>query len=117
MFALNLRKENVSSTNKSAKSPFILLAMIGILIIATLVVATTYFLQPRIETELRQQLLINFSQAGLTETFVDVSGRDVTLNGVVNNQAEAIKAENTAKQTQGVHQVNNRLLVKNQSSE
>lgn len=103
--------------NNSPKSPLVLLTTLGILVIATLVVASTYFLRPGIELELKNKLANNFAKAGLVNTMINISGRDVTLNGAVPNKAEALKAENAAKEIWGIRQVNNQLLIKNQSIE
>lgn len=107
----------MSKSQQSAKSPFVLLTSLGILVIATLVVGTTYFLRPSIEHELKEKLLHNFANAGFVNTIVNISGRDVTLHGNVQDKAEALKAENTAKETWGIRQVDNQLLIKNQSVE
>ncbi len=107
----------MSEYSQSAKSPFVLLTSLGILVIATLVVASTYFLRPGIEYELKEKLLHDFANAGFVNTSINVSGRDVTLRGNVQDKAEALKAENTAKQIWGIRQVDNQLLIKNQSVE
>lgn len=99
--------------SKPAKSPLVLLVTLSILVVATLVVASSYFLRPSIEQELKRVLTTRFSNVGLTQTVVNISGRDVVLNGVVKDQSEAKKAELTAKETWGVRQVDNQLLIKN----
>lgn len=90
---------------------------IAVLVISTLVVASTYFLRPNIEDNLKTELKYRFSQVGLGNAVIDVSGRDVILMGDVNNKAEVIKAENTAKKIWGVREVENKLLVNKQSVE
>ena len=103
----------MSQASNLPKSPFILMSTLGILVIATLVVATTYFLRPQIEIELEIRLAQGFTKAGLVSNLITVSGRDVTLSGAVPNLAISLKAEKIAKKIRGVRQVNNRLLIKN----
>lgn len=98
---------------KNSKSPFILLVTIGTLIIVTLVIASTYFLRPNIESELKTQLHRQLSISGLDGTLIHISGRDVILTGTVKNKSEAVKAENTAKEVWGVRNVNNQVLIEN----
>ncbi len=45
---------NSTESGRLAKSPFIFLILIGILVISTLVVASEYFLRPQIESELKK---------------------------------------------------------------
>ena len=80
---------------------------------ATLVVASAYFLRPSIETELKKKLSDGFSKAGIVCCLITISGRDVILNGAVPNKATSFKVEKTAKEIWGVRQVTNKLLIKN----
>jgi hypothetical protein len=107
----------VSKQSKTPKSPLVLLTSLSILVVATLVVASGYFLRPGIELELKKELISHFASTGFSSTIVHISGRDVILNGAVENKADALKAEKTAKEIWGVRQVDNQLLIKNQSVE
>jgi len=107
----------VPNSNKQAKSPFVFLVTLAVLVIATLVVATSYFLRPSIELELKNKLLNNFASLGFNNTTIHISGRDITLHGAVKNKTEAMQAENTAKEIWGVREVDNQLLIKNHSIE
>jgi len=91
----------------------ILLLSLALLVIATLVVITTYFLRPGMEYDLKHQLTSNFHRAGINQATIEVKGRDVILHGAVKNSHAAIQAELIAKQTPGIHQVENRLVIKN----
>lgn len=98
--------------NSSSKSALLLLTILGALIVSTLVVISSYFLRPIIEHELKKELLIGLSQVGITTSNIYISGRDVTLYGVITNKSKAIKAEKLAKEIWGVRQVTNKLLIK-----
>ena len=89
----------------------------GTLIIATLTFGSAYFIEPNVETDLRNKLLTRFTQLGIANNVVSISGRDVTLTGSVKNKKESIMAENTALAIQGIRQVDNKLLIKNQTIE
>jgi len=98
---------------KHPKSPLILLSTIGTLIIVTLVFASSTFLRPKIESDLKKQLHSQLSLSGLDETLIHISGRDVILMGTVKDKSEAEKAENTAKKIWGVRNVSNEILIEN----
>ena len=96
----------------SSKSAFLLLSMLGVLIISTLVVISSYFLLPSIELDLKTKLVANLSRTGVTSSNISVSGRNITLYGPVSSNTDVIVAENIAKSIWGVRQVNNSLLIK-----
>ncbi len=85
----------------------------AILVIATLVAASEYFLRPQIESELKQEITHSFVQAGLSVADIKLSGRDVTLNGAVASKFVAQKVENAAKQITGVRHINNQIIIQN----
>ncbi len=99
------------------KSPLIFLGLIAFLIVSTLVVASSYFLKPSIELELKIKLEQSLANVGIFNTGVKLSGRDVILNGQVNSISDLIKAEKIAEGVLGVRDVTNQLLVKNQTNE
>lgn len=101
----------MTQSGSSPKSAFILLSIISIMVISTLVLISSYFLRPAIEINLKDQLVSSLSKAGLMNSMVRVSGRDVELHGAVSNINERIAAEEAAKQIWGVRQVENHLLV------
>jgi len=109
----------VPTSQKYPKSPLVFLASVAVLTISTLVVASAYFLQPNIESELKNKLIQNFTAVGLSNrnTTIKLSGRDVTLSGYVSTEHDAMKAEEVAKQVSGIREVNNQLMIKNQSTE
>lgn len=92
-------------------------ATIGLLIIFTLVIASTYFLRPTMESELKQQLDNKLYLSGIRNTRIDISGRDVTLNGLVKDKAEANRVERIAKDIWGIRDVSNHLVIKNHAIE
>lgn len=98
---------------ETQKSPMILLLSLALLVIATLVVITTYFLRPGMEHDLKHQLRFNFYQAGINDATIEVEGRDVILRGAVKNSHDAIQAETIARQTPGIHHVENHLVINN----
>ena len=103
------------------KSPLIFLSTMAILIIATLVVASAYFLKPNIESELkrelRHELARHLSVYDLLDTRIKVSGRDVTLLGYVSTKKEAQQAEAIARQITGIREVENQLMIKTYPSD
>ena len=107
----------MSDTNLSQRSSFLFLITIGALVISTLVFFSAYFVKPLVETELKNKLLTSFTRLGITSNLVKISGRDITLSGSVKNKEESIMAENAALAIQGIRQVNNKLLIKNQTIE
>jgi len=102
---------NSTSSDHFPKSPLIFLLLVAVLVIATLVVASEYFLRPQIETELKQKITHNFTQAGLFVKDIKLSGRDVTLNGAVSSKFVAQEVENVTKQINGVRQINNYIII------
>ena len=100
-----------TSSNQFIKSPLILLVLVAILVIATLVAASEYFLRPQIESELKQKVTHSFAQAGLSIADIELSGRDVTLNGAVSSKLVAQKVENTTKQILGIRQIDNQIII------
>jgi len=98
-----------------AKSPLILLFLVAVLVVATLVVASEYFLRPQIESELKQKISLSFAKAGLLGTKVELSGRDVILNGSVSSKSTLQSVENTTKQIWGIRQVDNQIIVRKNS--
>ena len=100
-----------TSSDQFSKSPLIFLFLVAVLVVATLVAASEYFLRPQIESELKQKITRSFSQAGLSIADIKLSGRDVTLNGAVSSKFVAQKVENTTKQIWGVRQIDNRIII------
>ncbi|MCF6191048.1 MAG: BON domain-containing protein [Cocleimonas sp.] len=101
-----------TSSNQFIKSPLILLVLVAVLVVATLVAASEYFLRPQIESELKQEITRSFVQAGFSIADINLSGRDVTLNGAVSSKLAAQKVENTTKQIWGVRQIDNQIIIK-----
>ena len=98
--------------HKQAKSPLVFLITLAVLVVSTLVVASSYFLKPSIETELKNQLTKEILMLGLFNPSIKISGRDVTLTGVVSKQSDVMKAENIARHVAGIREVSNQLVVK-----
>lgn len=94
------------------KSPLTLLVLLSLLVILTLVAASTYFLRPTIELELKEKVTDKIEAKGHVNIKVDVSGRDVTLKGMVNSAEESSKLESISSQVKGVHEIKNKLLIK-----
>ena len=101
----------------TSKSPLTLLLLIGVLVIATLVVISNYFLRPGLELTIKDEVSENLKEGGIKTVKVSVDGRDVLLEGYILNQEDLAKAENIIRKIEGIHQVENQLVVKNQTNE
>ncbi len=107
----------MQAEDKISKSPFTLLLLIGVLVVATLVVISNYFFRPGLESSIKDQVRGNLKESGIKTVKVSVDGRNVLLEGFILNQADWIKAESIVNKIRGVHQVQNQLVVKNQTNE
>ncbi len=85
-----------TQTDQFAKSPFIFLFLVAVLVIATLVVASEYFLRPQIESDIQREVALSFVKAGLVEE----------SNLLGDNKA-------ALKQVWGIQQINNKTIIKN----
>lgn len=101
----------------SSKSPLIFLSILGVLVISTLVMISSYFLRPSIEIDLKEQLIEKLSNIGINTPTIKVSGMDVTLTGTVSDQSKKIIAEETVKKIWGVRRVNNHLVVETEQND
>ncbi len=99
--------------NRFVKSPLVFLFLVSVLVVSTLVVASEYFLRPQIELELKQKITHRFAQVGLAKTNIELSGRDVILNGSVKSKDAVMRAERATKEIWGIRQVDNQILIKN----
>ena len=108
---------NPTSPDRFSKSPLILLFLVAVLVVATLVAASEYFLRPQVESELKQKIAHSFSQVGLSIADIKLSGRDVTLNGSVSSKLTAQKVENATKHIWGVRQIDNQIIIQKPLSE
>lgn len=95
------------------KSPMVLLFVITLLVISTLVTASAYFLRPSIELELKEKVTEKIDQNGVSKLVVNVSGRDVTIDGFVRNEETYSSVEKITGEIYGVREINNRLVIKN----
>ena len=107
----------MQSTVCSSKSPLTLLVLIAVMVVATLVVISNYFLRPGMELDLTHRITKNFLSYGINSAIINVSGRDVTLTGSVLNYTDAKNIEKLIQETQGIRQVENKLVIKNQTTE
>ena len=107
----------MQSEGTTSKSPLTLLLLIGILVIATLVVISNYFLRPGMELSIKDRVRDNLRDSGINTVKVSVDGRNVLLEGFILNQADWIKAESIVNKIRGIHQIENQLVVKNQTNE
>ena len=95
----------------------VLLFVITLLVISTLVTASAYFLRPSIELELKEKVTLKMDQNEVSNITVNVSGRDVTIDGSVRNKETLSSVEKVTSEVQGVREVNNRLVIKNLPSD
>jgi len=107
----------VEKSDNSSKSAILLLGILGALIILTLVAVSSYFLLPSIEHDLEMKLKTSLSKVGIFNSEINISGRDITLNGLVSSQSDAVIAEIIANKTWGVRQVTNSLSIMPKESE
>ena len=101
----------------SSKSPLTLLVLLAVMVIATLVVISNYFLRPSMEFDLTHKITKNLLSYGINNAVINVSGRDVTLTGSVLNHDESIKAVKLIRKNRDIRQVDNKLVIKNQTIE
>ncbi len=87
-------------------------SILGVLVVSTLVAASSFFLRPVIELDLKNKLISDLLKAGITPPVINISGRDITLSGFISNEKESIRTEETAKKVWGVRKVNNHLIVR-----
>ena len=102
-------------TQPQSKSPLTLLLLIACLVISTLVMISNYFFRPGLELDLKNRIVSKLYSYSLYNPVIRVEGRDVVLNGVARNQEEAEKIEAEIQSISGIHQVDNKLLINNQS--
>jgi hypothetical protein len=95
-----------------SKSPLILLLLISLLALVTLIAASTYFLRPIMETEIKEKVVDKMEEKGHSDIKVAVSGRDVTIEGTVTSEEESTQLENVSSKVQGVREIKNKLLIK-----
>ena len=107
----------MQAEDTTSKSPLTLLLLIGILVISTLVVISNYFLRPGLESSIKDQVRGNLSEIGIETVKVSVEGRNVLLEGFTLNHSDWEKAVNIVNKIQGINQVENLLVVKNQTNE
>jgi len=97
------------------KSPLTLLSLIACLVIATLVMISNYFFRPGLELDLKNRIVSKLYSYDLLNPVIKVEGRDVILKGVAFSKAEAENIEAEILSISGIHQVENKLLINNQS--
>ncbi len=64
------------------------------------------------EMDLKEKVVDIIEEKGHLSINVDVSGRDVTLKGTVNSEEESSSLESISSKVKGVHEINNKLLIK-----
>ena len=107
----------MQNPRSTSKSPLTLLVLLGLMVIATLVVISNYFLRPSMEMNLTRKITSNLIRSGLEGTSIIVSGRDIILEGVVQSQADVVKAERLIQENGDIRQLENKLVIKNQTIE
>jgi len=107
-------KPDLNRESKS-KSPLTLLLLIACLVISTLVVISNYFFRPGLELDLRNRIVSKLYSYRLHNPVIKVEGRDVILNGIARNKSEAETIEAEIQSISGIHRVENKLLINNQS--
>lgn len=100
-----------------SKIPLVLLLLISLLTLVTLVTASNYFLRPIMETEIKEKVIHKIEEKGHLDINVNVSGRDVTIKGTVDSKEESSALEKVSSNVQGVREIDNKLLIKNQAND
>lgn len=115
------------------KSPIILLVLLSVLVIATLVVASLYFVRPSLEAQYKERASQKQKAAGSLDTKPQVTGKSADLTAVVEAMTKPIlpkpvmskqmllkpmltkpvKVERSEKDDCGIHFYENQLLVRN----
>ena len=98
-----------------SKSPLMLSLILASLVIATLVMISNYFFRPGLELDLKNKILSKQYSHQLLNPNIKVEGRDVILKGIARNKFEAAKIEAEIQSVSGIHDVDSRLLIQNQS--
>lgn len=98
-----------------SKSPLTLLLLIACLVIATLVMISNYFFRPGLELDLRNRIVSKLYSYRLYNPVIKVEGRNVILNGIARNKIEAEKVVDEIQSISGIHRVENKLLINDQS--
>jgi outer membrane protein OmpA-like peptidoglycan-associated protein len=98
-------------STRSTQQLFPLMALLTLLVVATLTLLTLWFKQPVIETDLLQRARQTLTEAGLPPSGLHFSGRDGVLSGTVASEAEASRLVEIASQVYGVRDVDNQLIV------
>ena len=109
-----LPNEMFKSDQKS-KSPLTLSLLVACLIIATLVMISNYFFRPGLEMDLKNRILSKLYSHRLLNPVIKIEGRDVILKGIARNKSEAAKIEAEIQSVSGIHNVDSRLLIQNES--
>jgi len=107
----------MQKTVRPSKSPLTLLVLLGIMVIATLVVISDYFVRPGMEQDLTDKVTQGLHNQGLLNATVKVRGRDVMLSGSIPDSVNSKQAEEMIQQIQGIRQIDNNLVIKNQAIE
>lgn len=107
----------MSKQHNLPSSPLILLLLIGLLVISTLLMLAYYFVRPGVELELEKKIIQKFESQNLLNTAISVKGRDVSISGVVLNKVDALNVEMILNSIEGIRQINNHLVLRNQSVE
>ncbi|KAG1657140.1 DNA polymerase I [Nymphon striatum] len=75
------------------------------------------YANPCLELNIKDEVSQNLKENGFKSVKVKVEGRDVLLEGFIFKQEDSLKVENVMSRIQGIHQIDNQLVVKNQTNE
>lgn len=107
----------MNSDNHQQTSPFTLVIILGVLVISTLVLISHFFLAPKIENDLRNQISERLTKEMNGNVFFNISGRDVNVKALVADKTEADKFKSIISSVEGIRDFNFDFMIKNQSSE
>ena len=107
----------MQNPHHASKSPLTLLVLLGLMVIATLVVISNYFLRPSMEMNLTRNITSNLIKSGIEGASITVSGRDIILEGAVQSEADIVKVERLIQENWDIRQLENKLVIKNQTIE
>ena len=95
-----------SSANNYYQLPLAILAIVIVLLLGISIFVLTPKIQTNLAEDIRKELVKNKIPANIT-----LSGRDVTLHGLVSSESDIEKAETITKKICGIRFVDNQLLT------
>lgn len=100
----------------NTRNAYVLPLALLLFAIILLLIASIFFVTPKIENDLREKVQQEFTRHFITAS-ISLSGRDLTLNGNVKDASARDKAEKVANKVCGIRFIENQLLTDKTGSE